>query len=197
MTWRMLTGLGDAYLMLPVAALFGLWLAIQKCWRSLWLWWGLLFGGAALVFASKVAFVGWGVGIAAIDLTCISGHAFFACFILPTVLAWRKDESVLGAGMLLGLVLALGVAVSRLALAAHSVSEVVAGLVLGLSLAAVFWRGRRWRGGVALGPVVVVCLLFACLQGAVAPTHEWVLRAGLFASGRTSMPDWPGFTVRR
>ena len=86
--WPVVTHLGSAGLMLPVAALttLGLWLAGRRAAVAVWL--AALGAGAALVLASKLAFMGWGIGSVALDFTGISGHSMLATAILPVWLAW-------------------------------------------------------------------------------------------------------------
>ena len=54
--------------------------AAARCWT-------LLFAGAtALVALSKIGFAAWGLRIAALDLTCISGHTMLATAVFPVAL---------------------------------------------------------------------------------------------------------------
>ena len=89
---------------------------------------------AGLTMATKVAFIGWGLGIASLDFTGISGHAMLSAATWPVllgVLSSRFRPTLQWAAVAAGFGLALLVAYSRVVLGAHSPSEVVAGFLLG------------------------------------------------------------------
>src|SRR5438128_493159 len=104
--WFFVTRLGEAQILLPAALLFSWWLARRVATRPLVQWWlGLLAGAAAITTATKLAFLGWGIGIAALDFTGISGHAMFAAAVYPLLTAalsspqtprWRTLAIALG-----------------------------------------------------------------------------------------------------
>lgn len=190
-SWTALTHLGNSTLLLPAALLLALWLLHVRQW-SLARDWLAAFGGAvALVLASKLAFMGWGLGIAAWDFTGISGHATVATGVF-TFGAWllaahgprREQALALGAGLLVGVL----VGVSRLELQVHSVSEVVAGCALGAAAAGwPVWRAagprprlhRRWV------PAMLAAVLGLVPQlGRPAEPHGLVLQIALMVSGR-------------
>ena len=84
--------------------------------------------------ASKVAFIGWGVGSAAVDFTGVSGHAMSAAAAYPMLmLALASNGSACGRGFSFASrgALALAVGLIRIAVGAHSWSEVWAGLLVG------------------------------------------------------------------
>jgi hypothetical protein len=143
--------------------------------------------------ASKVAFMGWGIGFATIDFTGISGHAMCSAAIYPVIgasLRWR-DQDRARTSIALGCAVALSIGLSRIASRAHSPSEVLAGLVLG---AAVAWVTMR-RGGLpplVLQPLVVgaLMLLIAAWPSAGEPAplaHSVLTRIALTLSGRTTV----------
>ncbi len=82
--WLLLTRLGEAPILLP-AAMLALWaLSRHAAGRRLALGWlGSLGSAVFLTTATKVAFIGWGLGWPAIDFTGISGHAMFAAAVYP------------------------------------------------------------------------------------------------------------------
>ncbi len=137
--WMFLTRWGNSLLLLPTASCIaaGLWLDGERpiAWR-----WSCWFGGAVLlVLATKVAFLGWGIGIRALDFTGISGHSTLAAAVLPMLAWWltqERDAASRARAVAIGAVLAAAVGVSRLPLSAHSASEVVTGLALGFAVAA-------------------------------------------------------------
>src|ERR1700753_2650801 len=102
LAWMFLTRWGNSLLLIPTASWIGLslWIGGERpvAWR-----WLLSFGAAAsLVLATKIAFLGWGVGIRSIDFTGISGHSLCASAVLPMFAWWlapgRGSETRRGAG---------------------------------------------------------------------------------------------------
>lgn len=136
-----LVNLGDSLLLIPVAAVIATWLACTRA-RRLALWWCVLFfGGLALVGASKIAFLGWGLGIRAIDMKGFSGHAMRTTAVAPVLLYlvlhsaplyWRR------AAALLGLALGAGMGLLLISCGYHSVSETLAGWLIG-AFASLAW----------------------------------------------------------
>jgi membrane-associated phospholipid phosphatase len=146
-----ITALGDSAILLPCIALVALWLVIPKSTRWLaWRWLALVLGVLALVAASKLAFMGWMVTLPGLDFTGASGHSALAMLVWPALagLVGKRRGALLQAmGVLLGILLALAVGWSRLALHAHSPSEVLLGLLLGgLATLTFLWTHRAvWR----------------------------------------------------
>ena len=132
--WNTVTHLGAAGLVLPLfaAQLIGLW----SEQRALATRWALAVAmAAALTLLTKCLFLGWGLGIASLNFTGISGHALLATSIYPVLFSihaphnsplWQRF------GFFLGLALAVAVGISRIELNAHSASEVWAAWGLGL-----------------------------------------------------------------
>jgi hypothetical protein len=70
---------------MPAALIITIWLLTGRLWHLAALW-CLLFGIAMLaVVATKIAFLGWGIGSEALDFTGISGHAARATAIFPVL----------------------------------------------------------------------------------------------------------------
>ena len=153
----------------------------------------------ALVVITKLAFIGWGVGIQSLDFTGLSGHAMRACAVLPVFgyLAcqtatdrWRQ------VGVAIGTALGLLIAFSRIAMHVHSVSEVVTGALLGLVVAAIFVHAAR----LLLAPVRALWLAVAALAGLLlatggepALTQQILTRIALALSGHSrafTRDDW-------
>jgi membrane-associated phospholipid phosphatase len=142
---------------------------------------------------SKVAFLGWGLGIAHLDFTGVSGHTMLATAILPVVFAWLplpRHWSV--AAIVIGLVLAMLVGWSRITLGAHSLSEVIVGWALGATVcAAALLAMRRTKSVVEVPsgrswPFVIALLFVFSLNQPLAtalPVHPWVERLALSISG--------------
>jgi membrane-associated phospholipid phosphatase len=198
--WTTITKFGDAFVMLPAATAIAAWLFIAGT-RRLALCWIALFGiAAALVTLTKIAFVGWGIGIAGLDFTGISGHTTFAMSVIPTLFylalptaaqAWRALATVAG------IACALLIGISRLTLHAHSLSEVVLGCALGLAISLGFIRLARHHAMPRLHGAAAACCIAALIVGwyvQAAPTQHWIERIALYLSGheqpyqRTGLP---------
>ncbi|MDQ2778922.1 MAG: phosphatase PAP2 family protein [Pseudomonadota bacterium] len=201
--WHLLTRLGEAQILLPAAALALLALLRDAPGRRLALWWVGLGSAAVLATtATKLAFIGWGVGSAALDFTGISGHAMFAAAIYPllfgalapSVTRWlaparRVSPTPVWISVGLGATLALAIGVSRVVVHAHSASEVVAGLALGAAVCAVaLWRSHPPQR--VLTPwVPALALAWLALTPGLASasrTHPMVTRLALALSGHDS-----------
>ncbi|WP_113406408.1 phosphatase PAP2 family protein, partial [Escherichia coli] len=135
-----------------------------------------------VVCISKLAFMGWGIGIREIDFTGFSGHTALSTAFWP-ILIWlltsRASSSLRGGAVLLGFVLAGIVGYSRLMIHAHSVSEVVSGFILGacgsLTFLLLQWltpasRSAQisWMGALS----VVIIPLILLNTGVKAPTQS-------------------------
>lgn len=132
--WFWISRLGESPIVLPIALALVLVFMAFDAHRVVRLW-ALALGLAVVVTSvSKIAFLGWGVGIASLDFTGFSGHAMLSAAIYPVLghaFARRRQASDAWWGAAMGLTLAALVAVSRVALHAHSVSESVLGFLLG------------------------------------------------------------------
>lgn len=181
--------------MLPVALMaFGslLWRSQAASARALAIGWLALFGMAILLTtASKIAFMGWGIGWAALDFTGVSGHSMFAAAVYPLMAGtlaarWSPRWQVLGVAA--GFALALLVGLSRLKIGVHSPSEVIAGLLLGglASALPLAWAGMAPR---SISPVIPALIaVWLAIMPVTAPastTHSLVTRLSLKLSGRS------------
>jgi membrane-associated phospholipid phosphatase len=189
-TWHFITRLGEAQYLLPAALWSCLALLRHDSTRSLaYRWLQTLLAATILTTASKIAFIGWGLGIAQWNFTGVSGHAMFASAVFPLLVAtltsrlppgWQKMAVVFS----FALVIAIGI--SRLMVGAHSVSEVLAGLLLG-SAASAFAMAHVGLPRATLNfyvpLVVVVWLVVAPLQAPQYQTHSLVTRLALLLSG--------------
>jgi membrane-associated phospholipid phosphatase len=188
--WHLFTRLGEAQILLPAALLAALELLRRPDARSLAAWWIVLLGAAALVTtASKVAFIGWGIGWPELNFTGISGHAMFAAAVYPPLLGmlashaprWGQHLAIVA-----GCALALLIGASRVVVGAHSVSEVLAGLLVGGTISAVA-LALACLPRPLIGPVIPTVLgLWLALMPVHAPesrTHSIVTRVSLMLSG--------------
>ncbi len=153
----------------------------------------LLAVAALVTTASKVAFIGWGIGWPELNFTGISGHAMFASFasaVYPLLLGtlasnaprWGQHLAVVA-----GYALALLIADSRVVVGAHSVSEVLVGLLVGgaVSVAALASsRLPRALNGPVIPAVVALWLTLMPVHAAASRTHSVVTRVSLLISGR-------------
>jgi len=187
--WTLITDFGDSAVMLPAAVAIALWLAAGGAWRASLAWLGTFGSGAALVVATKLAFIGWGIGSAWLNFTGISGHTTLATAVTLTAihLLTRGLPTPLRLGLMAaGLVGALAIALSRLALEAHSLSEVAAGLALGSLIAGGFVATSRRLPAPRLTPGVMVAALAAVvvlMHGHEAASQNLITHLALYLSG--------------
>lgn len=175
----LVTWFGDSGFLLPASVWIALWLGLRRETRPSALLWLLLFGlGGGVVLVSKLAFLGWGIGIARVNFTGISGHTSIAASVWPVtfwLMVSRWDHRVRVAAAVAGCLFAGLIGVTRLLLDAHSWSEVIIGYGLGLAVSGSFlwWQHRLPHPRVSWSLVLVSLatpLLF--LQpGMPAPTQ--------------------------
>lgn len=188
--WRLLTRLGEAQILLPAALLLA-WVLVRRLdARPLALRWMALLGAAALLTtATKVAFIGWGIGWPEANFTGISGHAMFAASVYPLLLgtlASRAPRAGRLFAVVAGCALALMIGISRVVLGAHSVSEVLAGLLLGGTVSAGAMGLMHAAQGLVGPAIPATVALWLALTPAHAPasqTHSAVTRLSLMLSG--------------
>ncbi|MHB1678107.1 MAG: phosphatase PAP2 family protein [Sulfuriferula sp.] len=188
-SWLGITSLGSFTVMTPAAAAISVWLALNRAW-SMVLWWCLLFiGGSLLVVATKIAFIGWGLGLHALDFTGFSGHVMRAAAVAPVLLylLLQKTSSLFRkSGVALGLAFGVLIGFSRLEVNAHSVSESVSGWVLGavVSLGFIWVLSNSPRINLNRWVVVFsISGLLATPNIAHVPTQRWITQAALYLSG--------------
>ena len=195
--WFAVTRFGEAQILLPACAAALLWLVavrgpaarradVHPGRAAAWRWGAGLFGTTLLTTASKVAFLGFGLGWAALNFTGFSGHAMFSAAVLPMLAALVAGR----AGAVLGAALALLVMVSRVHVGAHSWSEALSGGALGAAVSA--WALAAWfapHGDVRPPPwlllLLAVWLTVLPIQAPPARTHDTVVRLSLWLSGRS------------
>lgn len=186
--WKLLSSLGDSRWLLAMIAILLISLPHSAFkWRAL----TAIAFTAALTLASKLAYMGWGLGMASIDFTGFSGHAAMSGAIYPVAGALLAETTrpARTAGFAAGAILALLIGSSRIPLHAHSLSEVVAGLTLGLSAAA--WslrssplpaRPHAWILAAALVAGLVLPTAAPQMQ-----THQLIVELAKWLSGRTEV----------
>jgi membrane-associated phospholipid phosphatase len=188
--WLDITRLGESGFLMPIGVALPLWFLITKNFRLAFLW-ILTFGlGVSLVVFSKLAFLGWGIGIRAINFTGFSGHTMLAASVFPT-LAWlvlgHAKSVVRDVLVALAVALSAAIALSRVELGAHSISEVITGFMLGAAVSITFVALAK-RQPNARVPAALVLLAMAASallgMGRVTPSsHRVIASMALWASG--------------
>ena len=175
--WRALSLLGDSRLLLPAAATLLLigHLSGRTPYRR-WVW-ALTTVGAA-VLASKLAFLGMGIGLSSPKFTGFSGHAAFSAVVWPVLLAsTTRGRRRMAASAISGLVLAGLIAASRPPLHTHSWTEVISAWLLGAL--AVAWALRGMDAGDLPRPFWTIAALATGITSIAAlwnlPPHSLLL----------------------
>lgn len=187
--WTKITHFGDITITAIAALAIAGWLLAEKE-KRLALCWSLLFSiGLAIVAATKIAFIGWGIGIISIDFTGFSGHAMRTASVMPVLaylLSQRAARPICIAAVALGYGFAILIGISRLAVHAHSPSEVVAGWILGGMISAGFILIAGAMRSHVFNPLRIVMVLLVLLPAPYvqpAPTQQWLTDMSLFFSG--------------
>lgn len=195
-TWNLLTDFGDCAVLLPMVLITVAWLLSRPSTRHNGLLWAatvLACGG--IVALSKLVYMAWGVGLPGLDFIGFSGHTALSCVVwpaLPALLVPPRHRQLRRALVAAGVVLALGIACSRLSLGAHSISEVVLGALLGLGLTALFLSLRQhtarlgvpvWQVGASLLVALLLC------YGRTFPANHLLKDTALFVSGHGAIFD--------
>ena len=196
--WSHLSALGGLNVTALLASGVAAWLVGARCWRLALVWCGV-FGGAMLVAAvSQIAFIGWGIGIRALSFTGFSGHAARAAAVFPValfLLVERGSPGLRRGAVAVGSLLAVGVALARVQVGAHSASEALSGCALGLGAAALFLARVRNAQDCSPRPLLVGLLAATILLPRADPdySHQWLTAVALKLSGRDRVylrNDW-------
>lgn len=198
--WNAVSFTADMSVLGPAGVAIAVWLLVSRQWRLV-LGWSLWYGGGMLlVVLSKLAFIGWGLGSAEFDFTGFSGHAMRAGAVFPVlmyVVLQRAPRSLRLAGVLFGVAYAVLVAISRVVVHAHSVSEAVSGCVLGLAMAFGFmWQARgavNFAVSHALALASLALMVLITFKAEPMPTEDWLQKIALRLSGHErifSRADW-------
>ncbi len=187
--WNWITYFGSAAITLPLAATLAIWLALGFSARLALTWLAVLGVAMAAVGLTKVAFLGWGIGIRAWDFTGFSGHSMLSTSVYPIAMMialTRAHPALRMAGVACGLTLGAAVSLSRVVLSAHSPSEAITGCVVGavaaLSFVVIAWRAEphRWSVPAVVASLAVVTI---ALHGISVPSQRWVTAFALKVSG--------------
>ena len=196
MLWTKLIHLGDLPFTLSAAAALSAWLLATRSWRMA-AWWSLLFAlGIGLVGATKIAFLGWGTALPALEFKALSGHAAGVTAVYTTLfylLLWHRGQRARLAGIAAGLLLGALMGVLLVAEDEHSPAEAGAGWAIG----AVISLGAIWKAGEL--PAHSLALALACSAlvfiGALyilrsVPFGWWMVRTAVFLSGNVRPFSW-------
>ena len=190
--WQALTSAGDSALLLPLIAWISLWLIVPaQTRREGWRWAFAVCACGGGVALSKLLFMAWGVGLPGLDYTGFSGHSAMSMLVWPTMAALLTQRASLNwrsVAVCIAVVLALGIAVSRILLKAHSVSEVILGSSYGILICGWFLMRRSAAyqvsaRAVALFAGIGLALALAC-YGRVFPSQHILKQLALDISGR-------------
>ena len=207
--WTTLLHLGDLRLTVPAAAGIAATLLLMRARRTA-LHWSIHFALAMLaVGLSKIAFMLWGTGIAALKFKALSGHATGAAAVLPALLYLfvqlrhaapslrdapthcvhagpAPPDYATCAALLAGLAGGLLVALALVAAREHSMAEALAGYILGSAVSiGVLVHARpaaaRW-------PLAGLCWFGAIFALAAwlmhpLPVSYWMIKAARLLAG--------------
>jgi len=196
MLWKWFIDIGHTAVMLPLAAAIAGSLMAGRAWK-LALCWSSMFGtGLVLVALSKIAFLGWQTGLPALAFKALSGHVLCASAVLPVlcfVVLQGWSAALRWTGVAAGALLALGIGALIVKFDFHSVSEVIASLVLGGSIssgymwiATVMPAPRTGRSSLSFGIIVFVCV-FALKPSVI---NHRLVDVALRLSGRDYPFEW-------
>jgi membrane-associated phospholipid phosphatase len=187
--WYLITSLGGAGVTLLLAIAIALWLALGYTWRIATAWLVLLGAAVGVVTITKLAFLGWGVGVRELDFTGLSGHAVLSTAVYPVALFLMLLPARPGVrliGVVLGLATGIVVGLSRVVVEAHSPSEAITGCIVGAVTALMFvrWAWDAEPGRLSAMPVAISLLALTIgLHGVHLPTQRWVTHIALKVSG--------------
>lgn len=190
MWWHWLSVIGSLAVTGPIGVAIVAWLLAGKSWRLTAIWLALFGAGMALVVATKIAFMGWGIGVASVEFAGFSGHAMRAAAVFPVAgfLLTRSSPLWLRyCGTAAGVILAVLISISRVYVLAHSPSEAITGCLLGLTVSAAFiWHAsteHHWALSRVLAALCVPIFLVAPRVEPI-PAEAWITQAALYLSGR-------------
>jgi membrane-associated phospholipid phosphatase len=170
--FKLIAGLGDSSFLIPASGLLVAYCLYLRSSRAALIWISTLALCAGLTIALKIGFRACGGEVPAFHIRSPSGHTslsttFYGCFAL--MIAIREERAARLSVLLTSILLVAAIAVSRVVLEAHTVDEVVAGLLIGLCC--VSWFAFRYLScppsTVPWQPLAVAFLALALL------THGW------------------------
>jgi hypothetical protein len=195
-SWMTIIDIGHTAVMVPAAGAIAAWLVAARAWRQAVCWCLIFAAGLGLVALSKIGFLGWGLELPAIGFKALSGHAWRATAVVPVLffvvlqggpVRWRA------VGVALGILLSTGISALLVMFRFHTVSEVVASSILGVSAGAVYMRLATTlpapRASAWAVPVSLLAFLVVCGLKPSSISHHLV-DVALFLSGRDQPYRW-------
>lgn len=194
--WAHIVDLGHTAVMVPLAGAIAAWLVAVQAWKAAGYWCALFAAGLGIVAFSKIAFLGWGCAIPSLDFQALSGHAFRVSAVIPVglfLLLRGASSRLRRAGIVLGVGGSIVLGALLVHFKFHTLSEVLASLVLGASVSVSFMRvattlptpqWNRW----AL-PFSIVVLMGICVLKPSSINHRLVDIA-LYLTGRDQPHGW-------
>ena len=198
--WYLITSLGNSIITIPITLTIAIWLFVSREWKMSLLWCSLFGVAMILVLATKIAFIGWGIGSEMLDFTGISGHATRAAMVFPVLFYYgfqRAPRKINHGGVYIGMLLGVVISLSRIMVHVHSGSEVVTGWLLGTGMSLIYLgsmknhivlTSRRW---------LVLCSFSLLLASpALKPIQPegLIVDVALYLSGHDrpfERSDWP------
>ncbi len=188
-----IANLGDLRVALPIAAILFAWLCARGRWRT-GVWGAVaVIGCMAAMFLIKLGFFTGHLRLPALGLENPSGHGAIGAVVYGS-LAWVVAREMAGwrglALLVLGCAGVAAIGASLYVLGAHTLPDVLAGLVLGGACAAAFarlgWRDEAPRRGSPVRLILVIAIAALSLQGLhlvtrLAPTNLLMFRPALTA----------------
>jgi hypothetical protein len=152
--------------------------------------------GLSLVASSKIAFLGWDVGVPSLDFQALSGHAFRATAVIPVcffLLMQGKSAAWRTAGVMVGMVASLGLGFLLVHFKFHTASEMIASAMLGSSVSLGFLRIARTLPAPRINrwtaPISMMVFLGICSLKPSTINHRLV-DVALYLSGRDRPYVW-------
>jgi membrane-associated phospholipid phosphatase len=176
-----ISNFGDLAVALPVAAMVTLWLCCRMRWRAALWWIGGVGACVVSMFFIKLGFYTGDLALAG-TLRNPSGHAAISMMVYGAtacIIASQWKE-LGGAALAAGGIAILGIGVSLFYLRSHTVSEILAGLLVGGLWAALFLRYGYRRDEPQPGRPLSLVLLVAGTAIVAHGTHMPLGRAAAF-----------------
>jgi membrane-associated phospholipid phosphatase len=191
--WYVTSSLGGVSVTLPLTIAIALWLAVGYSSRLALGWVALIACGASVAIVTKLAFLGWGIGVRDWDFTGLSGHAVMSTAIYPVaffLVLLPTRTAIRIAGIVAGFCVGIAISFSRVMVEAHSPSEAIFGCLMGAVTALLFirmaWHTAHSRHPLSILPVMMsLVVLIAAFHNIHIPTHRWVEHIALKVSGHT------------
>jgi hypothetical protein len=196
MALAQIVDIGHTAVMLPMAGAIAAWLIAGRAWKTALCWCLMFAAGLSLVALSKIAFLGWEVGIPSLDFKALSGHALRATAVIPvlffvvlqgTSISWRT------AGVAFGIAVSVVLGVLLVRFKFHTASEVISSSILGNFISLGFMRIattlpapriNRWTVPLSMIVFIVICSLNP------SSFNHRLVDVALYLSGRDRPYGW-------